>query len=298
MTDATARALFKAAGQDLDALRAAAEVKDFKPVPLNARVKGEMKAAVRTVDQFNVAGMVPGTDPKLKDEVVIYSAHWDHLGKQGNGARHHLQRRGRQRLGHRRPAGDGAGGGARAGQAQPDVPVGGGRRTGPAGQRGLRQRARCGRPQDRRQPEPGQPEFRRRHHATSAPRAASAPNWAPWPRPPPRPWACSQRRPSRTWPAATSAATTSASPRRAFRRSRSSGGSDYVKDAEAAKAKQQGLPTARYHQVSDEYDPSWDLSGMVQQAQFTLNLGRMVANAPKMPAWKAGDAFGKVRAAK
>ena len=35
---------------------------------------------------------------------------------------------------------------------------------------------------------------------------------------------------------------------------------------------------------------------MVQQAQFTLNLGRMVADAPKMPAWKAGDAFGRVRA--
>jgi hypothetical protein len=37
---------------------------------------------------------------------------------------------------------------------------------------------------------------------------------------------------------------------------------------------------------------------MTQQAQFTLNLGEMVANAPKMPAWKAGDAFAKVRAAK
>jgi hypothetical protein len=35
---------------------------------------------------------------------------------------------------------------------------------------------------------------------------------------------------------------------------------------------------------------------MVQQAQFTLNLGRMIANAPKMPAWKAGDAFGQIRA--
>jgi hypothetical protein len=38
------------------------------------------------------------------------------------------------------------------------------------------------------------------------------------------------------------------------------------------------------------------LSGMVQQAQFTLNLGNMIANAKAMPMWKAGDAFGKVRA--
>jgi Zn-dependent M28 family amino/carboxypeptidase len=43
-----------------------------------------MQAAVRKVEQFNVAAVVPGTDPKLKDEVVIYSAHWDHLGKQGD----------------------------------------------------------------------------------------------------------------------------------------------------------------------------------------------------------------------
>jgi Zn-dependent M28 family amino/carboxypeptidase len=83
LTESTARGLFTAAGQDLDALRAAAESKSFKPVLLAAKVKGETRAEVRLVDQFNVAGIVPGTDPKLKDEVVIYSAHWDHLGKQG-----------------------------------------------------------------------------------------------------------------------------------------------------------------------------------------------------------------------
>ena len=50
-----------------------------------------------------------------------------------------------------------------------------------------------------------------------------------------------------------------------------------------------------YHQISDEYRPEWDLSGMVQQAQFTLNLGYAVANAPAMPTWKAGDQFGRVK---
>jgi hypothetical protein len=53
--------------------------------------------------------------------------------------------------------------------------------------------------------------------------------------------------------------------------------------------------TKRYHQVTDEYNPSWDLSGMVQQAQFTLNLGYAVANAPAMPAWNANEAMGKVK---
>ena len=84
ITESTARGLFSAAGQDLDKLRAAAERKDFKPVVLAAKVKGETRAEVRLIDQFNVAGIVPGTDPKLKDEVVIYSAHYDHLGKQGS----------------------------------------------------------------------------------------------------------------------------------------------------------------------------------------------------------------------
>jgi Zn-dependent M28 family amino/carboxypeptidase len=74
------------------------------------------------------------------------------------------------------------------------------------------------------------------------------------------------------------------------------GGREYVKDAEASNAKAKMYNETRYHQVTDEYDPNWDLSGMVQQAQFTLNLGRRIANGPKMPAWKAGDAFGKIRA--
>jgi Zn-dependent M28 family amino/carboxypeptidase len=50
-----------------------------------------------------------------------------------------------------------------------------------------------------------------------------------------------------------------------------------------------------YHQVTDEYRPDWNLSGMVQQAQFTLNLGYAVANAPAMPTWKKGDAFWRVK---
>jgi Zn-dependent M28 family amino/carboxypeptidase len=73
------------------------------------------------------------------------------------------------------------------------------------------------------------------------------------------------------------------------------GGSDWVKDPEGSKAKQDAYQKGRYHQVNDEYDPTWDLAGMVQQAQFTLNLGRRVADAPAMPTWKAGDPLGKLR---
>ena len=71
----------------------------------------------------------------------------------------------------------------------------------------------------------------------------------------------------------------------------------FVKDLEASRAKQVAFKQD-YHQVTDEYRPEWDLSGMVQQAQFTLNLGYYVANAPAMQTWKQGEAFGKVKRAK
>jgi hypothetical protein len=86
-----ARTLFAAGGKDLDTLRAAAEVRGFKPVDLGASVHAELKSAVRNIAQYNVAGVVPGTDPKLKAEAVIYSAHWDHLGiDEQNGKPDHI----------------------------------------------------------------------------------------------------------------------------------------------------------------------------------------------------------------
>jgi Zn-dependent M28 family amino/carboxypeptidase len=72
------------------------------------------------------------------------------------------------------------------------------------------------------------------------------------------------------------------------------GGHDWLRDKAASDAKAKAY-SLRYHQVTDEYDPSWDMAGMVQQAQFTLNLGQRVANAPAMPAWLKGDPLGKVR---
>ncbi|MET0267108.1 MAG: M28 family peptidase, partial [Duganella sp.] len=68
----------------------------------------------------------------------------------------------------------------------------------------------------------------------------------------------------------------------------------FVKNLEASRAKLVAFKKD-YHQVTDEYRPEWDLSGMVQQAQFTLNLGYYVGNAPTMQTWKAGEAFGKVK---
>jgi Peptidase family M28 len=68
------------AGKTVDELLAAAEKPDFKPVDLRIRVSGAMPSNVREMRTRNVAAIVPGSDSKLKDEAVIFSAHWDHLG--------------------------------------------------------------------------------------------------------------------------------------------------------------------------------------------------------------------------
>jgi Zn-dependent M28 family amino/carboxypeptidase len=66
-----------------------------------------------------------------------------------------------------------------------------------------------------------------------------------------------------------------------------SSGQDYVGADAAALRAQADAYGSRYHQVTDEYDPTWDLRGMVQQAQFTLDLGRAVADAPTKPVFKS-----------
>src|SRR5689334_21390800 len=80
VTDPSARRIMKLAGQDLDALRAAAAKRDFKPVNLNLKGKLNLKSEVKRVAAPNVVGIIEGSDPQLRNEYVVYSAHWDHLG--------------------------------------------------------------------------------------------------------------------------------------------------------------------------------------------------------------------------
>jgi len=79
-TEAAARRLVKAGGQDLDKLIAAAKSRNFKPVPLALKTSIKVDNKISRVRTGNVAGLLPGSDPKLKNEVVIYSAHHDHFG--------------------------------------------------------------------------------------------------------------------------------------------------------------------------------------------------------------------------
>jgi len=80
ITEEKARALFTDAGQDFDALHKAALSPDFKPVPLGMNASLTIHNTIRDIESHNVVGKLEGSDPKLKDQYVIYTAHWDHLG--------------------------------------------------------------------------------------------------------------------------------------------------------------------------------------------------------------------------
>jgi Zn-dependent M28 family amino/carboxypeptidase len=68
-------------GQDFDALKKSASRKDFRPVPLKAKASFDIKQQVRSFKSRNVLGRLEGSDPALKNEWLIFTAHWDHLGK-------------------------------------------------------------------------------------------------------------------------------------------------------------------------------------------------------------------------
>ena len=80
ITEDSARTLFERAGLDLDQLRESADNRDFAPVPLGISTTIGFDVSLNRVSSANVLGLLPGSDPELADEVVIYTAHHDHLG--------------------------------------------------------------------------------------------------------------------------------------------------------------------------------------------------------------------------
>jgi hypothetical protein len=280
-----ARKLFALAGTNLDELRRRAQGRDFRPVELNLRAAGRLVSAVRSFPQFNVAGVLEGTDPTLKDELVIYSAHWDHFGIQDgriyNGAV------------------DNASACATLlaiAQASVDHPA---RRSqmflftcceeqGLLGSAAYVQR-------------PLWPLAR-----TVADLNLESLNWVGPTRDieflggersdlkelgeqtaremgmvlrPSEPDVQGLYFRSDHFPFA-KAGIPALSPGFSL-----AGQRDYLENPEASRAKARTF-LARYHQESDDYDPSWDLRGMVQQGQFILNLGRRIADSPGRPQWK------------
>ena len=301
----TARELFAAAGHDLDRLRAQAERRDFRPVDLRIGAHVELKSAIRQVEQFNVVGIVPGTDPKLKGQAVVYSSHWDHLGMDEgaaaegkkdriyNGAIDNasgtaallamaaeaVKKPTRRTQVFLWPAAEEQGLlGSAAYVRNPVVPlaqtaadlnldslnfVGKTRDIGVAGaeRSSLYDTAKAVAGKMGLKLAPTIPDlsgaYFRADHFNFAKAGVPAFN--------------------------VGSAVFSGD-----------GHFEFEHGQEASSQKMVGFKQ-RYHQISDEYRPDWDLSGMVQQAQFTLNLGYAVANAPAMPSWKKGDPFGQVK---
>ena len=297
-----ARSLFTAAGKNLDTLRAQAEVRGFKPVDLGVRARVAVDSTVRNVEQFNVIGIIPGTDKALKDQAVIYTAHWDHLGKvdAGNGqekiwngaidnasgsaallamAQVAVQKPARRTQIFMWPCAEEQNLlGATAYVRNPVWPlaktaadlnldsmnfVGKTRDMGVAGAERsslLASAARVAKGMGLKLA-PGTPDlggsYYRADHFAFAKAGVPAFN--------------------------VGSAVFSGD-----------GSFEFEHDHSASSSKMVGFKD-RYHQVSDDYDTSWDLSGMVEQAQFTLNLGYDVANATAMPTWNKTDPFSRVK---
>ncbi|MES2018175.1 MAG: M28 family peptidase [Pseudomonadota bacterium] len=298
----TARALFTAAGKNLDALRAQAEVRGFKPVELGVHARVAVDSTQRTIEQFNVAGIVPGTDPVLKHQAVIYSAHWDHLGR--------LENSGAQDRIWNGAIDNASGSAALLAMAQVAVhkPT---RRTQiflwPCGEEQnligslayvreplwpLAQTAAdlnldsmnfVGKTRDI-----GVAGSERSTLLASAGKVAKAMRLRLAPATPDLGGAYFRADHYSFAKAGVPAFNVGSA---VFS---GDGSFEFEHEHAASSAKMVGFKE-RYHQMTDEYDAAWDLSGMVEQAQFTLNLGYEIGNAKAMPTWNKSDPLSRVK---
>jgi Zn-dependent M28 family amino/carboxypeptidase len=297
-----ARTLFAAAGKNLDALRAQAEVRGFRAVDLGVRARVAIDTTQRVIEQFNVAGIVPGTDPALRDQAVIYSAHWDHLGRIDLGG-------GQERIWN--GAVDNASGAAALlamAQAAVQKPA---RRTQiflwPCGEEqnllgslayvreplwplaktaadlNLDSMNFVGKTRDM-----GVAGAERSTLLASAAKVARSMGLRLAPATPDLGGAYFRADHFSFAKAGVPAFNVGSA---VFS---GDGYFEFDHDHAHSSAKMVAFKD-RYHQQSDDYDPSWDLSGMVEQAQFTLNLGYEVANARAMPAWNKNDPLSRVK---
>ncbi|HEY1151055.1 MAG TPA: M28 family peptidase [Pseudoduganella sp.] len=298
-----ARRLFGAAGFDLDKLRADAEKRDFRPVDLKTSAHVELRSSIRQVEQFNVVGIVPGSDPKLKGQVVVYSAHWDHLGidegaKDGgdhiyNGAIDNasgsaallamaaeaVKKPARRSQVFLWPAAEEQGmHGAATYVKNPAFPL-----KDTLADLNLDSMNFAGRTKDI-----GVAGAERSSLYESSAKVAKQMGLKLAPAIPDLSGAYFRADHFQFAKAGVPAFNVGSA---VF-----SGDGHFEFEHHHADAAASIVGFKKdYHTVKDEYHANWDLSGMVQQAQFTLNLGYELANGKTMPAWKKGDAFGQVK---
>ena len=299
VTEDTARELIAMAGLDLDELREAAYNRDFEPVPLGITTSIGMDVELSRVQSGNLLGLIPGSDPELSDEVVIYTAHHDHLG-----------------IGTPNEAGDTIYNGAydnasgvalvmgiaKALKAMPEAP----RRSVLIALVGAEEQGLLGSKYYAENPtfRPGKIAaninydtanvWGHTHDITFIGLGKSTADQIT------RLIAAEQGREVKPdqFPA-----------RGSFYRSDQFSfakigvpalyldpGMDFV-DRPPGWGKEQvnHFTDVNYHQPSDEYDPSWNLDGMIEDAKLGFWVGLSVANADEMPSWNEGDEFEATR---
>jgi len=79
ITTEAAQRLFAKAGADFDALKKSADVRGFLPSALAAKLSARLRSEIRNTSSDNVGALLPGAEHP--DEAIVYSAHWDHFGK-------------------------------------------------------------------------------------------------------------------------------------------------------------------------------------------------------------------------
>jgi Zn-dependent M28 family amino/carboxypeptidase len=290
--------LTKQTGKTLDELLALANQKSFRPIPLGIRLAGHFPVKLRSFESVNVVGRVPGSDPNLRSQTVLFTAHWDHLGigapVNGDSIYNGAQ--------------DNATGCAvvlemaRLWAALPEKP----KRAGEfvfvtAEESGLLGSQYYGEhpetPAGRIAADLNFDEFfpygkTRDVFVTGAERTTL--------------WSLVQRDANRF---GLKIAPDAEPGQGHYYRSDHfslarvgipafsiSEGADYIgKPADYGPSALKAFNEKHYHQPSDEYREDWDFSGMEQIADFGLALGLDVANQPALPTWRNGDEFLKAR---
>jgi Zn-dependent M28 family amino/carboxypeptidase len=299
-TEDACKRIARLGGQDLDALRAGAESRDFRPAPLGVAVSLALENVVTRKQTANVIGRIPGRDPAVAGEAVIYTAHHDHLGmREGGGPGQDTIYNG---------ALDNASGVAtllalaEAMKALPQAP----RRTVYFAAVAAEEKGLLGSRYLAAHPPvaPGRIAadinvdginiWGRSHDVVVIGLGKS--NLDDWI----RGLAAMQGR---------VVVPDAFAEKGSFYRSDQfsfarigvpaaylDAGVDMIGKPEGwGRAQQEAFEATDYHQPSDELRPDWDLSGAVEDAQLLFYLGVKVANAPRMPAWKPGDEFEAAR---
>jgi Zn-dependent M28 family amino/carboxypeptidase len=286
--------IFAKTGKSVEEMLKLADTKGFQPIPLGLRLKGRIHSKVTPFETHNVLAKVEGSDPARKNEAVLYTAHWDHLGvgfevdgdKIYNGAADNATgcgvlldlARAFAALDPKPPrtvifaAITAEEGGLRGSQYYAEHPVL------PAGQTAIDLNydglLPLGRIQsvallgyERTTVKPLVEEVARDLGLEIEP----------------------DSHPEQGYYYRSDHFSLAKAGVPGF--SLKLGTRLEGKTVEWADAANQDYIAHRYHQPSDEYDPSWDFSGLAQLGQLGFEIGRRVANQAELPSWQPGDEF-------